>query len=334
MPVRNDRQLAVLGTVPTRALPTTAALRRWPACCALVLFALLAAGTANSGQVYRWTDANGIVHYDGKRPDVPDADLTLIPFQAEPSAPARLRIERDDDGTLLAIADNLLGGPVQVRVHAAAGAGIVGEPELPARATLPARGSVLVTRLHAANAAASGRFELRMDVVPGPPDAHPQDFEYAFPLQMPAPRVAQGWGGGFSHNDDENHHAVDFAADIGTPVLAARAGTVMQVESDFDKASLSAERFGGRANFVRILHDDGTMAVYAHLKVEGVTVRIGQRVRRGQTIGLSGNTGFTTGPHLHFVLQVNRDMRLRSIPFRMFSPNGVLRFGESQAGGS
>lgn len=308
---------------------------RLAAIAALAVLAgvLLLPGAASGGQLYRWTDAQGIVHYDGNQPKGAEADVTLIPFQAEPSAPARLRIERDEDGTLLAIADNLLGGPVQVRVHAATGATIVGDPELPARATVPARGSVLVTRLHAASASSAGRFELRMDTVPGPPDARPLDVEYAFPLRLQTPRVNQGWGGAFSHDDDENHYAVDFTADVGTPVLAARDGTVMQVESDFDRASLSAERFGGRANFVRILHADGTMAVYAHLATEGVQVRVGQRVHSGQVIGLSGNTGFTTGPHLHFVLQVNRGMTLTSIPFRMFSARGILRFDESREGG-
>ena len=58
---------------------------------------------------------------------------------------------------------------------------------------------------------------------------------------------------------------------------------------------------------------------------DGVLVRVGQRVRAGQQIGLSGNTGFTTGPHLHFAVQVNRGMRLESIPFRMLGPAGPLR---------
>ena len=100
----------------------------------------------------------------------------------------------------------------------------------------------------------------------------------------------------------------------------------MQVESDFEKAGLNREKYGGRANFIRIVHDDGSMAVYAHLKPEGVQVRTGQRVRKGQRIGLSGNTGFSTAPHLHFVLQVNAGMRLQSIPFRMFGPLGELKF--------
>ena len=73
----------------------------------------------------------------------------------------------------------------------------------------------------------------------------------------------------------------------------------------------------GRANFIRLLHDDGSMALYAHLSVDGVQVRIGQQIQAGQRIGLSGNTGFSTGPHLHFAVQVNRSMQLVSIPFRM-----------------
>ena len=152
------------------------------------------------------------------------------------------------------------------------------------------------------------------------------------PLQQRSVRVDQGLGGGFCHNDPQNRYAVDFAADIGTPVLAAREGIVMQVENDFAKAGLNRERYGGRANFIRILHDDGTMALYAHLREEGALVRVGQRVRAGQQIGLSGNTGFTTGPHLHFVGQVNRGMKLESLPFRMRGPGGPLRIAGGAAG--
>ncbi|HET6434924.1 MAG TPA: M23 family metallopeptidase, partial [Xanthomonadaceae bacterium] len=188
---------------------------------------------------------------------------------------------------------------------------------LPAEAVVPARGSALVARIGAVNPAAPGELELRLDAIPGDPRAAPQDVVYALPLPQRAPRVDQGYGGRFSHSDPQNRYAIDFAAEQGTPVLAARAGVVMQVESDFDKAGLDLEQYGGRANFVRIVHEDGTMAVYAHLQEDGVLVRPGQRVRTGQRIGTSGNTGFTTGPHLHFALQVNRGMRLESIPFRM-----------------
>jgi murein DD-endopeptidase MepM/ murein hydrolase activator NlpD len=172
--------------------------------------------------------------------------------------------------------------------------------------------------------------ELWLDVVPGDPNAQPRDVEYMYPLHNAPLQIEQGWGGAFSHHDLQNRHAVDFAADIGTAVIAARAGTVMEVATDFKQAGLDTENDAGRANFVRIVHNDGTMALYAHLKPEGVLVRVGQRVRKAEVIGLSGNTGFTTGPHLHFVVQVNRGMQLQSIPFRMFGPQGILRFSAPQ----
>ena len=170
-----------------------------------------------------------------------------------------------------------------------------------------------------------------MSAVPGTPNARPRDEEYGWPLRTPTLRIQQAWGGQFSHADDENRHAVDFAVPVGTAVLAARDGVVMQSEAGFGDAEPGeeAEDLASRANFIRILHDDGTMALYAHLQRAGVLVRPGQRVRRGEAIGLSGNTGRSTAPHLHFVVQANRGMRLQSVPFRMFGPHGILRFAEA-----
>lgn len=229
-----------------------------------------------------------------------------------------LRIERED-GVTLAFADNPLAGPVQVRLSAER-PGVVADPELPARATITARNSVLVARVRTPA-------RLRLDVVPGSPNAIPDDYEYGFPLQLPEPRIEQGWGGRYSHADDQNRHAVDFGAPLGTPVLAARDGVVMQVEGVEDSDTGSEPR-ANDAVTLRILHNDGSMAVYAHLAHDGVLVKIGQRVWRGQRIGLSGNSGHSTGPHLHFAVQANRGMRLLSIPFRMFSNAGILRFFE------
>ncbi|HWS76892.1 MAG TPA: M23 family metallopeptidase [Thermomonas sp.] len=279
---------------------------------------VLALSAAHAGdQVYRWVDKNGRVHY-GDRPPASATPMKVraIPVPVEPSAIARLRVEAGD-GEYLAYADNSLAGPIEVLLGFTRSSNVLGDPPLPARATVPARGSVLVARLRAVDPGRNGNFELSLVGVPGNPSARPQDVEYMLPLRQPRNRIDQGFGGGFSHGDEQNRYALDFAADIGTPVLAARAGTVMQVESDFSKAGLKKEKYGGRANFVRILHDDGSMALYAHLATNGVLARVGQRVGAGQQIGLSGNTGFTTGPHLHFALQVNRGMRLVSIPFRM-----------------
>ena len=292
---------------------------------ALGVAALIAAAalSARAAKVYKWTDKNGITHYGDSAPDsasaaVKSGSVKVIPVAAEPGAVARLRLETNN-GRYLAFADNNLAGPIEVLLQSRGG-GFDSDPPLPARATVPARGSTLVAVLDGSRGG-----ELLMDSLPGDPGARPRDYEYLLPLQQRGFRIDQGFGGGFSHNDSQNRYAVDFAADIGTPVLAAREGVVMQVENDFAKAGLNRERYGGRANFIRILHDDGTMALYAHLREEGALVRVGQRVRIGQQIGLSGNTGFTTGPHLHFVIQVNRGMKLESLPFRMRGPAGPLR---------
>lgn len=294
---------------------------------ACLLLVATAAAFGSSPEVYRWTDAEGVVHF-GDRVDagVSPAQVVRVPLQDAPGPLARLVIEDRGDGHE-AWAENLLSGPIEVLLRVDAGRAPPARPALPARATVPARGRVLVARVAAADA------RLRLDAVPGHPAAHVRDVEYAWPLATASLRIEQAWGGRFSHADDENRHAVDFATPVGTPVLAAREGVVMQLETGFADGGLGSPEDMARANFIRILHDDGSMAVYAHLAPGGADVRPGGRVRRGQRIGSSGSTGYSGGPHLHFVLQANRGMRLVSLPFRMFGPGGILRFTEAGVGG-
>ena len=255
-------------------------------------------------------------------PTSPPAPMQGVPATA--SLPA-VRLHRQPAaGRVGIVAENTLAGPVEVLLTAD-GATPGSDPPLPARATVPAHGRTLVAWLPDA---ADGAVTLTLRAVPGHPNARPRDVEYAYPLRGAPLRIAQGFGGGFSHRDPEHAHAVDFAVDEGTPVLAARDGTVMQVEAGMSgHARMGAAHDDlARANFVRVLHDDGTMALYAHLQRGGVIVVPGERVRRGQILGFSGNTGASTGPHLHFAVQANRGLRLESLPFRMFGPGGVLRF--------
>lgn len=311
--------------------PRVRAAGRRLACAAIL--GMLFTGIVEGANVYRWTDRNGVVHYGDRPPEgAQGRGVSVIPVRAEPGAMARLRVE-NDGAHYLAHADNALHGPIEVMLRAETDVPLASDPPLPARATVPARGSTLLARIGSADPARGGQFRLGLETVPGDPSARPRDVEYGYPLKTEVLRVGQGYGGAFSHTDAQNRYAIDLAAPIGTAVVAARDGVVMQVESDFDKAGLNLEKYGGRANFVRIVHDDGTMAVYAHLKSGGALARVGQRVRRGQTIGLSGNTGFSGGPHLHFAVQVNRGMRLESIPFRMFGPQGILRMHEPRSSG-
>ena len=93
------------------------------------------------------------------------------------------------------------------------------------------------------------------------------------------------------------HPGVDLAGTNGvTPVMAAASGTVVQVVSG---CKVGARSCGGRyGNHITIEHSNGTMTRYAHLS--STKVKAGQSVSQGQTIGVLGNTGYSTGPHLHF----------------------------------
>lgn len=88
------------------------------------------------------------------------------------------------------------------------------------------------------------------------------------------------------------HAGVDYAVPTGTPVLAARAGRVTYAGS--------SSGYGLR---VDLDHGEGISTRYAHLSK--ISVRLGQTVAAGAAVGLSGNTGESTGPHLHFELRRN-----------------------------
>lgn len=136
-------------------------------------------------------------------------------------------------------------------------------------------------------------------------------------------RILQGFGSNFSHKGREQY-AVDFSMPSGTPVHAAREGVVANVEESHNRGCW--ERGCGKyANFIVILHADGTTGEYYHLRQNGAVVNPGDRVERGQLIAYSGNTGHTTMPHLHFaVYRPVKWGQTQSLPIRFQSTDGLI----------
>ncbi len=123
-----------------------------------------------------------------------------------------------------------------------------------------------------------------------------KDFIYTLPFSSgSAYKVMQGYFGDYSH---QGEYALDFQMPEGTPIVAMRGGTVVQVKQDSDRGGPNVS-FANEGNYILIYHEDGTFAVYFHLRKNGSMVREGARVRQGQRIAYSGNTGWSSEPHLH-----------------------------------
>jgi len=243
---------------------------------------------------------------------------------ADPSSLADLQIDRHGDSSDVYVS-NRLAGPLEIQLSLSNANNVQTNPQLPLRQVLGANERALVSRIGAGRVDQPSSYVVGLMAIPGDPQTVARDVAYSLPVDENSDwQLGQTFHGGFSHTDEQNLYAVDIIVDEGTPILAARGGTVMQVESGFDRSGLNREKYAERANLIRIVHDDGSMAIYAHLRENGAMVRVGQKVSLGQLIGYSGNTGYSSGPHLHFCVQVNRAGRLISIPFRMVGPNGFL----------
>lgn len=134
-------------------------------------------------------------------------------------------------------------------------------------------------------------------------------------------KIIQGYDGSFSHKTDYSRFAVDFALAIGDTVCAARDGVVVGVIEGYSVGGRD-RKYRDYANFITLYHSDGTFTQYVHLKQNGSFVEIGDTVKINQPIGLSGMTGFTSIPHLHFnVLKPTFD-GVKSFPVKFSQLDG------------
>jgi len=166
----------------------------------------------------------------------------------------------------------------------------------------------------------------RHDLIVGAIDPdHDDGYEYRLPygdtVSFP---VIQGYRARLSHRGAEQY-TVDFGMPVGTPVHAARDGVVALAEDAHD-VGCWREECGRLANFIVLLHPDGTTGEYFHLQHGSVQVRLGQHVQRGELLAFSGNTGYTTAPHLHFgVYRTERDGQTQSLAIRFVTRGGMIR---------
>lgn len=283
---------------------------------------LLAMPDAWAKKYYKWQDDNGVWHYSDKKPDE-DVEVEARHVKVEAQNKVKL-IKRGLKQSPRFVAMNYFHGPVELTVEMIDGFNVKTDPSLPFKTILDGYGEHNLFSLGAAGDG-SWSYQLSYNYVPGQP-VSPAGFMETYRLPFPEGEsylVSQSFGGVFSHQDDANKFAVDIAMPVGTAIVAARDGVVMDVERDF-KGNGTKAYYLERANQVRVLHDDRCMAVYGHLKLESIQVRPGQKIQAGDKIAESGNTGFSSGPHLHYVVQCNVGGRIVSVPFQFKTAAGIL----------
>jgi len=289
----------------------------------LLAAAMLMPATAGAKNIYKYQDENGIWHFTDRAPDA-EVEFETVYMEREPEPRVRMRQEGPKENPVY-IVFNDFWGPVEIEFTLVDADNVLAEPPLPARFVVPGQTEQTLVGLGPLDPRRGFRYRLSMSSVPGQPMPRPvADLVLLppFPSSAEFP-ISQGFRGERTHTTPDSEYAIDIAMPVGTPVLAARDGTVMDVEEDFNRGGVDRDKFMDKANHVRILHEDGTMALYAHLDLASVSVRPGARVRAGQQLARSGNTGFSSGPHLHFAVQQNVGMELISVPFRFQTAQGV-----------
>ena len=232
--------------------------------------------------------------------------------------------EVSDGGNIGLLATNLRDVPITFTLRVRSRGLTVKGPKTITE-TLAGKQSRLVMMFGESGGDRKGKYRISCDWTIGDKDAlHDDEQLYMLPCENgKSYRVLQGYGSRFSHVGLEQY-AVDFNMSVGTPVHAARAGVVARIEESSDKGCWD-DGCGAYANYIVILHDDGTTGEYYHLQHNGALIDVGDHIVAGQKIALSGNTGHTTMPHLHFAVYRAAEWgNTQSIPVRFLSSAGVV----------
>lgn len=308
-------------------MPTTAGSAwRWSRRnTALLLGLALIFMSVAQAQVYRYRDENGRWVFSDRQPEAgQDFELEDTPTGARRPDPVRIW-RQDDSGKSRILASNGALYPVEIAAWLVSASNLraLGKDD-GARAVLIPGEQRTVLELEPLDPARDWSFDFRSGFVPGDPSARHDDGYLYRPPFAPATsyRLSQAYPDAITHVTPDSAHAVDIAMPEGAGVFAAREGLVVEVAYSNFRGGLDMQRFGREANLVRILHSDGSFAVYAHLSWDSIRVRPGEQVARGQPIGLAGSTGYSSGPHLHFAVLRNDGLKPVSVPVRFSDPSG------------
>ena len=299
------------------------------------LFALALAAfacPAAAQKLFKYQDANGVWVFTDRQPEGDQQYETAQVERSFDKPEVKLLEQSTKEGVTL-YAQNTYYAPIQLAFRIVMPQNVEASTPLRGMQMLPPRGDATLLAVGAADPSMPVSFDYEYQFLPGDPQAqHKPDRPYRFPFgKSSAFLVTQAYPDTVTHTDPSSQYAIDFAMPIGTHIDAARGGVVIEIASDFFEAGVDAVKDGPRANVVRILHDDGTMSLYGHLNWNSIRVKPGQRVERGEYIADSGNTGFSTGPHLHFVVQRNRGGAIISLPIDFETASGAglgVRSGE------
>ena len=282
--------------------------------CAL----LLAAQSAGAVTIYRFTDANGVVSFTDR--PTPGASVMVFKDRMVEHIERQVKLStKRDKGVDSLYVRNDLYAPVEIELKISGVKNVLGVADQTIRRTIAPRSNERVSVLSPKVVGKSMSYKTSLRSIVGDPQRSSLAYRYPLPWIGGPFRLSQGPNGKYSHFGAKGRYAMDIAMPEGTPIIAARSGVVVKTENE-------QEGRGGDAsgNFVRVRHDDGTEGVYLHLKQGSVSVRAGQRVAVGSPLALSGNTGNSSGPHLHFVVQRASEAGLVSIPYEFNQPVGAL----------
>ena len=145
-------------------------------------------------------------------------------------------------------------------------------------------------------------------------------FVYSLPFESDKSHlIVQGYFGVFSHKE---RAALDFKMKRGTNILAVRDGIVTRVKEDGSKGGWN-KKYRSQGNNIVIQHSDNSRSGYWHLQKDGALVKVGDTVRQGQIIGLSGKTGYAALPHLHFIVWKSDSRGWQQVATRFQTSKGI-----------